>query len=86
MSTRRGTLKAARRVAANWRMSRSVAEAFWRNTTAAAISSPSRASGTANVTAWATAGWSMSTSSTSRGAIFSPPRLMISLRRPVMNR
>ena len=33
-----------------------------------------------------TAGWSMSTSSTSRGEIFSPPRLMISLSRPVMDR
>ena len=38
----------------------------------------------AQQTHWATQGWSMSTSSISRGETFSPPRLMISFRRPVM--
>ena len=51
-------------------------------TTAAATSSPSRGSGTAKVTASATAGWSSSTSSTSRGDTFSPPRLIMLLRSP----
>ena len=55
-----------------------------RSTTAAATSSPSLSCGMAKVTTCATAGWSISTSSTSRGEIFSPPRLMISFSRPVM--
>ena len=49
-------------------------------------SSPSVGCGTAKATACATAGCSQRTSSTSFGAIFSPPRLMISLRRPVRYR
>ena len=57
-----------------------------RSTTAAATSSPSLSSGIAKVTACATAGCSSSASSTSRGEIFSPPRLMISLSRPVRRR
>ena len=60
-------------------MSFGVAAAPGRSTTAAATSSPSVGWGTAKVMASATAGCSSSTSSTSRGAIFSPPRLMISL-------
>ena len=52
----------------------------------AATSSPSLSCGMAKVTTWATAGWSISTSSTSSGLTFSPPRLMISFSRPVMRR
>ena len=55
-------------------------------TTATARSSPSRASGIAKANACATSGCSRRTSSISRGEIFSPPRLMISLRRPVSRR
>src|SRR5437763_9917108 len=86
MSTWRGTLKSATRPTTNRRMSCGVAAAGWRNTMADAMSSPKVGWGTANVTASATAGCSRSTSSTSRGAIFSPPRLMISRLRPTTNR
>ena len=51
-------------------------------TTAAATSSPHVLCGTPKHTASATAGCVSSTSSISRGEIFSPPRLIISFSRP----
>ena len=83
-TTLRGTLKPARRPAAKSRTSPGAASIPSRRTTAAATSSPSFGWGMAKVTTCCTAGCAMSTSSTSRGEIFSPPRLMISFRRPVM--
>src|SRR5262249_2990757 len=83
-STFRGTWESATRRAAEPRSWAPGAAAPSRRTTTAATSSPSLSCGRANVTTCWTAGCSMSTSSTSRGEIFSPPRLMISLRRPVM--
>src|SRR6185312_8558054 len=85
-TTLRGTLKSARRVETKSRSSRSVAVRPSRSTMAAATSSPSLSWGRAKVTAWATAGWVIRRSSTSRGEIFSPPRLINSFRRPVMVR
>ena len=82
----RGTLKAGRRWPAHDRNSETVTEALARTSTAAPISSPSCACATAKHTACLTAGWASSTSSTSRGEIFSPPRLISSLRRPVRRR
>ena len=64
-------------------MSFAVAAAWGRSTTAEATSSPSVAWGTAKAMASATAGCCRRTSSTSCGATFSPPRLMISRMRPV---
>ena len=78
----RGTLKGAIVWATKSWSARSSAEAPLRRTTAAATSSPRRASATPKVTACATVGCSRSTSSTSSGEIFSPPRLMISFSRP----
>src|SRR5690606_17162646 len=56
----RGTLKSARRWAAKAR--RAASSALWPSfsTTTAATSSPSLGCGTAKVTTWATAGWSIS--------------------------
>src|SRR6056297_803700 len=81
-----GTLNAASDFAAKSFSSRSVASEPSASTIAAATSSPSILWGIAKVTTCATEGCSISTSSTSRGEIFSPPRLMISLRRPLMVR
>src|SRR6185503_18502925 len=69
---RRGTLKSATRPLTKLRSSRSSQAAPSRSTTAAAMSSPSLSCGTAKVTTWATAGWSMMIVSTSSGLIFSP--------------
>ena len=81
-----GTLKEASRDAAKSRTSASATVAPLRGTMAAATASPSVRCRTANVTACAIAGCCSRTSSTSRGETFSPPRLMISLSRPVMVR
>ncbi len=81
-----GTLKDVRRCAVNSRSPLAVVDAPGRSTTAAATASPSVRCGAANATACPTAGCASSASSISRGAIFSPPRLMISFRRPVRNR
>src|SRR5262249_10139863 len=85
-TTLRGTLKSARWLETKSRSSRSVALRPSRKTIAAATSSPSLSWGSAKVTHWATAGWVMRRSSTSRGEIFSPPRLISSFNRPVMVR
>ena len=79
---RRGTLNGASCCATKSWSSRSSAAASELSTTAAAISSPSRSSASANVTAWSTAAWRSRASSISIGETFSPPRLMISLMRP----
>ena len=42
--------------------------------------------GMAKAAAWRTCGWRSSISSISRGNIFSPPRLIISLLRPLINK
>ncbi len=81
-ANRRGTLKSAIRSATKASRSAAPTARPGRSTMAAPISSPSRGSANPNVTAWATAGCSSRISSTSRGEIFSPPRLMISLDRP----
>ena len=83
---KRGTLKSANLLAANWRSSRIVTLSPIFKTTAAATSSPNAGWGTPKTTACLTAGCCSSTSSISRGEIFSPPRLMSSLRRPWMNK
>ena len=80
-----GTLKAASRSATKRLSSSARTLRPLRRTTAAATSSPSVGCGTPNAAACATAGCSARTSSTSRGEIFSPPRLISSFRRPVMN-
>jgi hypothetical protein len=76
-------LEVRERSAAKSRIARSVGGLPSRSTTAAATSSPSLGCGMAKVTTCATAGWSIRTPSTSSGLTFSPPRLMISFRRPV---
>ena len=85
-TTWRGTLNSAKRRNTNSRSSMSVDAVFSRSTMATPTSSPRRSSGTANAIACATAGCSSSTSSISLGEIFFPPRLIISLVRPVRNR
>src|SRR4029077_6474812 len=75
----RGTLKSARRDLA--KASSSFSVTGWLRTTAASTSSPQVGCGTPKLTASATAGCASSTSSISRGAIFSPPRLISSLIR-----
>ena len=79
-----GTLKAARRPNRKVRNAASSARAPARSTTAAARSSPSEGWGRPKAVAWATSGCSSRASSTSRGEIFSPPRLTISFSRPEM--
>ena len=79
---RRGTLNGASVSATNSWSEPSSTSYPGASTTAAATSSPNLASGSANVTACSTAGCVSSRSSTSIGAIFSPPRLISSFRRP----
>jgi hypothetical protein len=68
-----------------WRSrSRSETSAF--STTAATGTSPSIVSGSPKDTASITAGWRSRTSSISVGAMFSPPRRIISFKRPTMVR
>src|SRR5207302_1882980 len=74
--TRLGTLNSASRPR-QWAIS-SFSETVSERTTAAATSSPQVECGTPKLTASFTAGCDSSASSISRGAIFSPPRLMSS--------
>src|SRR5712692_3475070 len=65
---------------------RSLASVSCARVTAAATSSPYLSSSTPKQTASRTAGWDMSTCSISAGAMFSPPRMIISLSRPARER
>ena len=74
----------AGKISMRWsRSCSSSTEASARSTTAAATSSPKVTCGTANESDSRTAGWRFKASSIRRGCTFMPPRLIISLNRPL---
>ncbi len=83
---RRGSLNSASREAMKRRRPISGTGAPGRNTTTAIASSPRVGCGTPKAAASKTDGCAIKESSISPGRIFSPPRLIISLIRPVTNR